>query len=315
VTGTAATQVDRIVALVAELTRRELAGDGDPTWMELAGHFGVTPRQLQADVRTLTAITDDPDAEWLSSVRIIQEGENLSLWSGGPFRRPVRLTEPELAAIQVGLAAEADEPPALSRDLAALTAPGEWAVNAVDVSLAPGAGEAAVAALARRAVDERRVLRIKYAGASDRIGTDRSVEPHDVVYAEGRFYIAAWCREKGDWRNFRADRVLDALLEDAHFSVRPDVPPLRGPGGVFRVSEPPDAVQVRYGPRIARWLVERYPGAAREEDGSVVVVYQVADPAWLVRTVLQYGDEAEVVGPAEYREAMRGALTEAAARG
>jgi len=304
----AAVQVDRIVALVAELSRRAVEGDGDPSWTELAERFGTTPAQLQQDVRVLTMASDAPGTDWLSSLRISQEGDGLSLWSGGPFRRPVRLTLAELAAIQVGLAADGEDAPVLSRELADLAKPAEGAPRHVDVSLAPGPGEAEVVELAHRAIEERHILTIKYAGAGDRSGTDRAIEPHEVVFAGGRFYVVAWCRRAQEWRHFRADRVLDALLEDAHFAARPDFTPLRQSGDVFRAPEEPDEVRVRFAPGIARWLTERYPDARHEPDGSAIVSYRVADPAWLVRTVLQYGAEAEVVAPPAYREMMRRAL-------
>jgi predicted DNA-binding transcriptional regulator YafY len=39
-----------------------------------------------------------------------------------------------------------------------------------------------------------------------------------------------------------------------------------------------------------------------EPDGSVVLHHDVADPRWVVRHVLQYGGEAELVEPGELRE-------------
>ena len=66
---------------------------------------------------------------------------------------------------------------------------------------------------------------------------------------------------------------------------------------------------VRYGPRIARWLLERGAGEA-DDDGSVVVTHEVADPRWLVRHVLQYGPDAEVLE----REEVRGLVREGAER-
>jgi predicted DNA-binding transcriptional regulator YafY len=52
-------------------------------------------------------------------------------------------------------------------------------------------------------------------------------------------------------------------------------------------------------------LKEQYPEAVIQADGGVIVSYLVASPEWLVRHVLQYGPEAEVVGPPSYRELMR----------
>ena len=63
--------------------------------------------------------------------------------------------------------------------------------------------------------------------------------------------------------------------------------------------------QVAFSTKIARWLKERYPGGREQADGRYVVTFQVADPAWFVREVLQYGAEAEVLGPEGLREAVK----------
>lgn len=44
---------------------------------------------------------------------------------------------------------------------------------------------------------------------------------------------------------------------------------------------------VAFSPRIARWLEERYPDGRKLPDGRYVVTFQVADPAWFVREVLE----------------------------
>ena len=214
-----------------------------------------------------------------------------------------------LLALQVGLATEEDGAAGLSRDLTAAVEAAAQAARAFDIGAGAAAGEATVADLARRAMDEGRLLSILYTGERDRAGTARSIEPHQVVLAEGRVYVVAWCRKSAGWRNFRADRVIDVMLERGTFRPRADFKPFAEGESVFRAE--PDAVDevtVRFSPDIARWLEERYPDAARRDDGSVDVTYQVADPSWLVRHVLQYGPEAEVLGPAEYREAMGRAL-------
>jgi proteasome accessory factor C len=220
----------------------------------------------------------------------------------------MRFTPAELAAILIGLAWDGDELPAFARELARVGAAEADSPRQHHVAPAAGPGEAAVVRLAHQAIEERRVLTIKYAGAADRLGTDRAIEPHDVVAAQGRFYIVAWCRKKGAWRTFRADRVLDALLEEMRFSPRDDFRPPCAPEDVFRTADEPDGVRVRFSRAIARWLRERHPDAEPAGDGSAVVTYRVADPAWLVGTVLQYGAEAEVVEPAEWRAVMGRAL-------
>ena len=60
---------------------------------------------------------------------------------------------------------------------------------------------------------------------------------------------------------------------------------------------------VRYGPAVARWIAER-EGGMLDEDGSVTVTHPLADVDWAVRHVLQYGADAEVLAPADVREAI-----------
>ena len=54
--------------------------------------------------------------------------------------------------------------------------------------------------------------------------------------------------------------------------------------------------EVAFSKKIARWLKEKYPEGTEQRDGRYVVTFHVADPAWFVREVLQYGAEAEVPG-------------------
>jgi predicted DNA-binding transcriptional regulator YafY len=65
------------------------------------------------------------------------------------------------------------------------------------------------------------------------------------------------------------------------------------------------AAQVAFSAKIARWLKEKYPDGREQRDGRYIVTFQVADPAWFVREVLQYGAEAEVLRPEALREAVR----------
>ncbi len=161
---TAVEQMNRIVSLVAELSRREREGSAPATLSELAEAHGVSVGQIQRDIRTLTLLGDDPDAEWLLSLRVSQQGAEVWLSSGGPYRRPVRFTPDELLAVQVGLATECDETPALAGELACALAVEDGAADQPPVVLVGPAAEASVIGLVQRASAERRRLEILYAG-------------------------------------------------------------------------------------------------------------------------------------------------------
>ena len=314
---TAAVQVNRLVQLVAELSRRDDDDDGEGvTIADVAERLGVSATQVERDIRTLTAVSDDPDGSWLQSLSIWQEGDRVSVSSLGPYRRPLRFTPMEMLAIQVGLAWELEGgAESAGQGAGALTAGfakllTDAAAGSAQVSIIPasGDGEQDVVGLAQRAVAEHRVLTILYTAEGDLAGTGRSVEPHQVAYAGGRWYLVAWCRKSEGWRHFRADRVIDAALEAEHFELRADFQALEKPEETFRKDSAPMPVRVRFTPAVARWLAERYPEGRALPSGGLEVEFQVLDPHWLVRHVLQYGAAAEVIEPPAVRALMKRVL-------
>jgi predicted DNA-binding transcriptional regulator YafY len=80
------------------------------------------------------------------------------------------------------------------------------------------------------------------------------------------------------------------------------------------VSDTRRRMTVRYSPRIARWVAER-EGASLAADGSLTLEHPIADDAWAVRHVLQYGPDAEVLAPDAMRELVAARLREVTARG
>ncbi|RKQ93221.1 putative DNA-binding transcriptional regulator YafY [Solirubrobacter pauli] len=74
------------------------------------------------------------------------------------------------------------------------------------------------------AIRAREVLRFDYAGgrpeARARPALPRTVEPHHLVTAQGRWYLVAWDLERDDWRIFRADRVSPRAHTGPRFAPR-----------------------------------------------------------------------------------------------
>ncbi|MFT3762551.1 MAG: YafY family protein [Pseudoxanthomonas sp.] len=64
----------------------------------------------------------------------------------------------------------------------------------------------------RRAIRDEHAVRMRYADAEGCV-TERVVWPFAMAFLADVRLLAAWCELRGDFRHFRADRVLD--LEDA----------------------------------------------------------------------------------------------------
>ena len=122
--------------------------------------------------------------------------------------------------------------------------------------------------------------------------------------------MVAHCEGSDGVRVFRLDRIREAEVLDEEFEVPADfrLDDIVREGRVFRAERPARLV-VRYSPAIARWIAEREGKEADvAADGSLTIGHPLADHDWAVRHVLQYGPDAEVLEPAEVREAVRARL-------
>lgn len=281
---------------------------------ELEEALGVSANQIVRDIAQVTDRAFYHAAGESNETQILIEAEGIQMLARGEFRRPPRLTTTEAFALGVGLrslACECQDHPArqarltdlatrLERDLATASP-----LGAGDILLDSGLDPEGIRTVLRDATRDQRACRIRYLKPGDETPAERVIHPYAMVYAERWWYVMGHCVEKRDLRRFRLDRILRAeLLEDgfappAHFEPRSQVTS----GKMFVAPETSD-VRVRYSPRIAAWIREREPQAVPQEDGSAIVVHQVADPQWLIGHVLQYAAEAEILDPPEYRELM-----------
>jgi len=200
------------------------------------------------------------------------------------------------ASARLILAVPGSEDDALERALAKLDrALGSHEAMGVDVD-AP-----AFLGAVREACQVGQVLEIDYHSASRDESTTRVVEPVQVVTMDGHWYLDAYCRQAGDMRRFRVDRLrevrvltgADAGSVTPHVARVPTDGFLPGPGAV--------EVQLHLG-KGGQWVAESVPvhSVVRGADGTVTdVVLDVAGMAWFERLLLQLGPEARVVRPAE----------------
>jgi predicted DNA-binding transcriptional regulator YafY len=69
----------------------------------------------------------------------------------------------------------------------------------------------------RAAIDARRCVSIRYADEQGRI-TERVIQPLGLFFWGRVWTLAAWCRMREDFRNFRLDRISELQPTDDHFS-------------------------------------------------------------------------------------------------
>ena len=148
----------------------------------------------------------------------------------------------------------------------------------------------------------RRLVRFTYCAPGG--DSRREVEPARLVFRWSSWYLFGWCRERRDWRLFKLTRMVDLETLEDSFPPRPVPSPVTPAERIY-----PDALQatVRFAP-AARWrLIDEYGAGSftREADGSLLFRRGFPDREELLRWVLSFQAQAELLEPEDLREEMR----------
>jgi len=271
----------------------------------LAERFEDTKAAIVADAQALVEREYYLPGSFADSLTILIEPDRLEIQSPGHFERPVRFAPLEALAVQLGLQIVAAESPARAEV-------GDAAGPDPATDPEPGAGPLAYGpALSatcarwlerlREALEEARTVELVYFKPYEPGATAvHRVAPWALVAVREAWYLLGEEAAAADVRLFRLDRILELRVTDEPCEVpaRPAIEEYVDPERVYRGDEEDLEVPIRYSPRIARWVVERYGSAASAEpDGSVVVRHLCKSPWWAVCRALRYGAEACIAAP------------------
>lgn len=308
---TAQDRLERLLHVLPAASRPEgapLAG--------LAAALGASEARILEDIQEVTARNYYHAGGWLDDVQIYYDAERVKVSRADGFERPTRLAPEEILCLALalrGTAASARVPSSAVRERLLDRAEGYLAHRSWEGADAPplaspdrDADPEGIREVLMTAARDRRPCALMYVkpGADD--ATLRVVHPYVMAYGEGTWYAVGHCTVEEAIRIFRTDRIMAADLATGTFEVPDDFDAAAYVDGGRIFGGPAEAeVRVRYSPRIARWIRERATWTSEavedEPDGSLVIRHRVADPHWAVSHTLQYGADAEILGPHEAR--------------
>jgi len=151
-----------------------------------------------------------------------------------------------------------------------------------------------------RAIAERAEVSFDYGGER------RVVQPHRLEFQRGRWYLTGHDRSRTAERNFRVDRMSEAVDAGKPGAFdRPSVDTRGTPTPPWQFGEgEPVLATVAVDREQAPWMarqVGREHVIERHDDGSIVVALEVTNVAAFRSFVLTYLDHAEVLSPPELR--------------
>ncbi len=301
-------RTDRLVAIVMFMQGRRLVRAE-----ELAEHFEVSVRTVYRDINALGE----------AGVPVAGEaGVGYSLMKGYHLP-PVMFTTEEAMALFVGgemvknfTDASLVGPmlTALLKIRSVLPRDRQDDVDRLAQSMAFEGTPSAPGALDKRAllpiqhgIVARKVLRLAYRAAGPAEETHREVEPLGVTFANGCWYLVAWCRLRGDYRHFKLERVRQLDVLDERFAARPG----------FSLRKHLDDNHARIELLSARvWFSDAVIERARREShldfasetpeaGGVTAGMKTFSYPWLARWILSFGGEAGAREPEALRLLVR----------
>ncbi len=296
--STSSDQVSRLLALVPYLQSHPGVAVA-----QAAQAFGVTRAQLMKDLQVLwmcglpgglpgDLIEIDMDAA--------EEHGTIHLTNADYLARPMRFTLDEVMSLVVALrtvaeVATGDTAAAVASALAkleALTSSSE--TNRVALHL--DTGTELVRRVLVHCIDNSRRASLVYDGLTRGETTRPEVDPARIDLVDGVAYLQAWSHERGAWRTYRLDRIVEARIVDRPAGDHGPAPAARV--GWFDASE--QQVTLALAPEAA-WITEYYPtrGEVQVVDGRTIATFPVTDPNWLRHLLLRLGGGATVLEPAD----------------
>jgi proteasome accessory factor C len=287
-------RLGRLLAIVPWIA----ANDG-PSLEEVCRRFGVTEKELLADLNLLFMCGVYPfTPDVLIDVHIADGRVWISM--ADYFRRPLRLNAQEaLALVSAGRAFLAFPGTGPGGPLAGALEKLDHALGlaggeALDVDLAEV--DADVLATLRSAVGQRVKVRLDYYSYGRDRRSTRVVHPWRIFNQGGEWYLEAWCEAVGAERHFRLDRIEALALTGETFAPPPGRSETESTAVVFH-PDPADPVWVLDLDPPAHWIAEQYPNESVEEraGGVLRVRLRAAPAAWLERLLLRAGPHARMV--------------------
>ena len=162
----------------------------------------------------------------------------------------------------------------------------------------------------QHALAAKKVLKLDYyAQYSNKLTTDRPVEPIGICYYGFAWHMIAYCRMRNDYRDFRLDRIKNLIISDEQY-IRTSKKTLHEFLVDIYQSNNLEPVIIRFDKNILGQVdkPKYYYGYVDEKDyGNQIEMYFMVDSMdYIARWVLTHGSKAEIVSPQKLKDLVTG---------
>jgi predicted DNA-binding transcriptional regulator YafY len=283
-------RLERLLVMVPWIMQNE-----GPTVDEVCQRFDTNEQDLARDLEMLFYCGLYPFTPDTLIEADIVDGR---VWirSADQFQRPPRFTAEEALAL-VAAASTVAELAGNEDNVTLRSALGKLSrvlgldsEDSVAIELAPATPQ--TLGIVQEAARLHRVLEVDYYSYGRDVWSRRRIEPYQVFNQQGQWYVQAQAQEIGELRNFRIDRMRNAVLTDASFTAPLDKPEPR----VYQARDD-DPVAVVELESQAEWILDKYPVDSVEklDNGKTRVTMRISEKLWFERLLLRLGPYATVI--------------------
>jgi predicted DNA-binding transcriptional regulator YafY len=278
---------------------------------EVAARFGVTPQELESDLRILIC-SGLPEGYPDDLLDIHWEEGHVYITEDLDLKKPVRFTVEEACALLTGLETLNGLPGIAeggaleSVTLKLMAAAGEAGLRAGSLAGPEvGPADSAVLDMVRDAIEAGSQLRLVYLSAQRDTVSERDVDPLRLYSLDNTWYFEAYCHSARGLRNFRLDRVQEIGPNGRPASS--GVRPVEGfPAKLFTPNDDDTTVLVQLTKEGAGLADDYYAErVAPLPDGGLVAEIRFGSTAWLPMFVAQHGGAARIIEPVGLAEKSR----------
>ncbi len=234
------------------------------------------------------------------------------LWFNASELHALMTTQHLLAHLQPGLLAEHIDPLRKRID-ALLTVQGEGAGEELEhrvriLGIAARTPDNEIFRQIASALLRRKKIRIDYHGRTRDVRDERTVSPQRLVFYRDNWHLDGWCHWRKELRTFSLDRILTCNLNSEQAQ---DIPEQElethyaQAYGLF-AGRPKDTAVIRFSAHAARWVAEEqwHPQQQGQQldNGGYELHIPYSDSRELIRDVLGFGPEAEIIAPESHSQ-------------
>ncbi|MBE0428741.1 MAG: WYL domain-containing protein [Thermoleophilia bacterium] len=161
-----------------------------------------------------------------------------------------------------------------------------------------------------KAISRRKTIRFDYYAASSDCVEQRVLDPYDMMFTRGSWYLVGYARERGSIRIFKLQRIqgrISMYSRKEHDFDRPDDFRIGDYLNLepWQLGQAQDTAEVHFSPRMGWWAKKNLKACGEivlGEEGSATLTTAYSDAGPLCSLVLGMGDDARLSGPPAARD-------------